>query len=466
MTQIYYARISDTLDYKNEGNKMNCLKRAYLYVTRKKGKSILLFLILLVTATFVLSGLCIGDATRQAQMNLRKNLGGAFDMTINYSEDNPYYRQEESENDDGTKDVLMYSMKQVSPEMVANIRNITGVKYCDASTENLYDGLLPIPGTVPVEEEFSHCITGVGVWRSSEQEFFTSEKLTLIAGRHIAENDTHSAIISDVLAEKNQIKLGDTFTITGGSKKEISLEVIGLFHANVTEKLGAAVTSYDKIQNHIFTDIASAIEAENSVAVQGFDDVKVTVDDPENLKQIMEQVKHLPGYEENVYTIAADDEAYQSAAASLSSLDGLVKCLLIGIIAVSIIILALILTLWGKTRVHETGVFLSLGIKKGNILGQYIAEVLLIAVFAFAASGITSNMFAATVADTLLQQTVQSNSLQDNAEDDTTMKSIDMGSMLEDEKAVSPDIQISVGIEDMLLLYLIGFCIIVISVTI
>ena len=394
------------------------------------------------------------------------NLGGAFDMAVNYSEDNPYYRQEESENDDGTKDVLMYSMKQVSPEMVANIRNITGVKYCDASTENLYDGLLPIPGTVPVEEEFSHCVTGVGVWRSSEQEFFTSEKLTLIAGRHIAENDTHSAIISDVLAEKNQIKLGDTFTITGGSKKEISLEVIGLFHANVTEKLGAAVTSYDKIQNHIFTDIASAIEAENSAAVQGFDDVKVTVDDPENLKQIMEQVKHLPGYEENAYTIAADDEAYQSAAASISSLDALVKSLLIGIIVVSIIILALILTLWGKARVHETGVFLSLGIKKGNILGQYIAEVLLIAVFAFAASGITSNMFAATVADTLLQQTVQSNSLQDNAEDDTTMQSIDMSSALEDEETISPNIQISLGLEDLLRLYCIGFFIIVVSVTV
>ena len=273
-----------------------------------------------------------------------------------------------------------------------------------------------------MEEEFSHCVTGVGVWRSSEQEFFTSEKLTLIAGRHIAEN--------------------------------------------VTEKLGAAVTSYDKIQNHIFTDIASAIEAENSAAVQGFDDVKVTVDDPENLKQIMEQVKHLPGYEENAYTIAADDEAYQSAAASISSLDALVKSLLIGIIVVSIIILALILTLWGKARVHETGVFLSLGIKKGNILGQYIAEVLLIAVFAFAASGITSNMFAATVADTLLQQTVQSNSLQDNAEDDTTMQSIDMSSALEDEETISPNIQISLGLEDLLRLYCIGFFIIVVSVTV
>ena len=126
----------------------------------------------------------------------------------------------------------------------------------------------------------------------------------------------------------------------------------------------------------------------------------------------------------------------------------------------------LILTLWGKARVHETGVFLSLGIKKGNILGQYIAEVLLIAVFAFAASGITSNMFAATVADTLLQQTVQSNSLQDNAEDDTTMQSIDMSSALEDEETISPNIQISLGLEDLLRLYCIGFFIIVVSVTV
>ena len=42
---------------------MNFLKRAMLYVTRKKGKSIVLFCILLIMATFVLSGLSIGKAT-------------------------------------------------------------------------------------------------------------------------------------------------------------------------------------------------------------------------------------------------------------------------------------------------------------------------------------------------------------------------------------------------------------------
>lgn len=447
---------------------MSCLKRAWLYVTRKKGKSVLLFLILLVISTFVLSGLCIGNATRQTQVNLRKDLGGAFNISINYSEDNPYYRKEEIEDDNGSTDIIMYSTEQLSSGMVKSIRNISGVKYCDATIENLceYDGLLPIPGTVPVEDAFSYCVRSVGVWRSSEQNLFTSGKLTLVEGSHITEDNTHSAIISDALAEKNQIKVGDVLTVTDGSGKEIALEVIGLFHANEVEEVGASVTSYDKIENRVFTDITSAIEAENSAAVQGFDNIKVTVDDPEDIEQIMEQIKRLPDYKENAYTIAADDEAYQSAAASLNSLDVLVKSLLIGIIAVSIVILALILTLWGKTRVHETGVLLSLGVKKANILGQYIAEVLLIAVFAFALSGVTSNALATSAADVLLQQSVQSNSQQDSAEDDTTMKSVDLSTGLGDEEAISPDIQISIGIENMLQLYLIGFCIIVISVTV
>ena len=42
-----------------------------LYVSRKRGKSILLFFILLILSTFVLTGLSIGSASKQAQKNLR-----------------------------------------------------------------------------------------------------------------------------------------------------------------------------------------------------------------------------------------------------------------------------------------------------------------------------------------------------------------------------------------------------------
>lgn len=54
---------------------MNCIKRGWLYTTRKKGKSFLLFCILFLIAVFVLSALAIDKASSLAQDNLRKSLG-------------------------------------------------------------------------------------------------------------------------------------------------------------------------------------------------------------------------------------------------------------------------------------------------------------------------------------------------------------------------------------------------------
>ena len=61
---------------------------------------------------------------------------------------------------------------------------------------------------------------------------------------------------------------------------------------------------------------------------------------------------------------------------------------------VSIVILSLILTMWARSRIHEIGVLLSIGIRKLSILGQYIAEVLIIAMLAFS----LSNFSASTIA--------------------------------------------------------------------
>ena len=192
---------------------MNFMKRAFLYVSRKRGKSILLFFILLILSTFVLTGLSIGSASKQAQKNLRQNIGGSFNIDVNYSDSNPYYHEEESENEDGSSDLLMYSTEQVTSKMVENIRNISGVKFCDATTESLinFDKLLPFAGTVPLDESLSHCVKSIGVWRSEEQNFFTSGKIQLIEGRHILDNDIHKVILCKDLAEKTTTCSNRTF---------------------------------------------------------------------------------------------------------------------------------------------------------------------------------------------------------------------------------------------------------------
>ena len=69
-------------------------KRAFLYVTRKRGKSILLFAILLIMATFVLTGLSIWKASNVAQVDLRQSLGGKFDIYVDWS-NSPYVVREQ-----------------------------------------------------------------------------------------------------------------------------------------------------------------------------------------------------------------------------------------------------------------------------------------------------------------------------------------------------------------------------------
>ena len=141
---------------------MSFMKRAFLYVSRKKGKTFLLFAILLIMATFVLTGLSIWKAAETAQFNLRKSLGANFDIEVDWSEDNPYMVKEQVEGTDRGEsekksiNYIMYSKKQLTPKNVADIKQMEGVKYCNASTEVLskFSDVSLFPGTIPVDTAY------------------------------------------------------------------------------------------------------------------------------------------------------------------------------------------------------------------------------------------------------------------------------------------------------------------------
>lgn len=61
---------------------MNIIKRAFLYTTRKRGKSLILLLALLVISTFVLTGLSILAATDQSALSLRQSVGGSIKQEL------------------------------------------------------------------------------------------------------------------------------------------------------------------------------------------------------------------------------------------------------------------------------------------------------------------------------------------------------------------------------------------------
>jgi putative ABC transport system permease protein len=70
------------------------------------------------------------------------------------------------------------------------------------------------------------------------------------------------------------------------------------------------------------------------------------------------------------------------------------------------VVLALILTLWARDRMYETGVLLAIGESKAKVVMQYVSEVLIVAVLAFALSLASGELVAQKVGDRLLQQEI------------------------------------------------------------
>jgi putative ABC transport system permease protein len=464
-----------------EVSSMNIFKRAFLYVTRKQGKTILLFAILLIMATFVLTGLSVWKASEAAQLDLRQSLGGKFDIFPDW-DNSPYIvkeivKNEVSDEETGKKSssYIMYSTVQFTPDNIAAIKDVSGVKYCSARQDNLlpFDGLSLFPGTISTDAKYQGYTKTLGVCSTEDDELFTTETLTLAEGRHISADDTHVAIISQDLAERNELKIGDYLTAhsynaedEGFTGQKIKVQIIGLFNPNVAEQFGETITTYDKIQNRVFVDLQSSKQFDGEEINYGFSALNVTIDDPQDMARVVADVKALPGIDWKAFTVEVDNETYEKAAAPLATLNELVVTLLVVMIVVSAIILSLILTLWTKTRIHEIGVFLSVGIKKSAIIGQYLIEVLLIAVLAFGLSYFTSNAVAGQIGNHLLEQSMQTGAEDDN-NDVVAAVAVDVGAdnLIQKPLPTENGIQVSVGLDNLIQLYLIGLAIIIVAVS-
>lgn len=433
---------------------MNFMNRAWLYIVRKRGKSILLFVILLVMATFVLTALALGNASKAAQQELRQSLGGSFLIGFDYTENNPYLKVESV--DGGT---LVYSTQQISPELVEQVRSIDGVNYCSATTESLavFPSLDLFAGNIPIEEEFRNSSKILGTWKSEELSRFTSGQLALTEGRHIMPGDKNKGLISKDLADKNGLKIGDVIQ----TDKGVEIEIVGLFVPKEIEGINDQVTTYDKIQNLIISDLATRIANENSPATQGFNELTVSVDDPQNMENIITKVKEIKGVDWKGFAIMVDNEDYENAASSLEQLSELVSTILMIALIVSIAILSLILTMWARTRIHETGVLLSVGISKLSILGQYIAEVLLIAIFAFSLSYFSASAIAGQMGNILQSGQAVTEAQQEDGLSAGTRG--EAGTDTDEPEIETPELQVRVQLEEMGLLFLLGIGIVTVS---
>lgn len=366
---------------------MSFLKRAYLYTTRKKIRTGLLFSIILIISTLLIVCFSINSSTDIASANVRRSLKSGF--TINAKTLNDGLNNNDIEkilNIDGlTEDY--------------NLRNYTTTYYKNEEKEKLKTR---DDTGIKVYDNAGRVVSDLF---SEKDTYFTDEGFKLIEGEPITPDTKYSALIHKDFAEENNLGIGDSIILENieGNEVSVKVKIIGIFTSTRKSSSESYMDTTNLFENIIFTDLQTSSEL-----IYESDDLKYQygdfiVEDPQNLDKIIDDVKEIDSVEWDKCKITKDDSTYQNVKESLESLQHIVSVAITVIFVISIVLIILILNLWTKHRVYEIGVLLSIGINKLDIIKQQIVEIFMVSIPAFLFSFITSSIVNQMVSSKLIE---------------------------------------------------------------
>ena len=435
------------------------IKRAFFYTTRKRGKTLILLLTLFVISTFVLTGLSILVAADQSALSLRQSVGGSIKLELDENNrQNWTYQQGVG----GT--MVGYTGTPITDADIEKVMSVKGIRSYNgvgdgsvfAMDFSFISGFSFGPGS-----DYSRLPS---VSNSEYFNYFRRGAFKLVEGRHITPEDDHAVLISTALAERNALKLGDTITVQccydAGGYPNVSLKIVGIYKSTLDDG-GFTTTSTDK-RNRLIIDHKAMQEIMMHDVIQYDNGVEFFVDDPRDIDKIAAQIQKLD-LDWNCFKLTVDNTAYEAVASSLTAMQNMVTGLIIGIVIVSIGILALILNMWIKQRTQETGILLSIGVSKVKIVAQYILETLMIALIAFGLSYFSSGAIAQGTSNLLFSQVAETQPIPEIETPDDGTEYLDITGQYipyDTSNMVAPDsIEVHVTMEHLLWVYLLGMAI-------
>lgn len=337
----------------------------------------------------MLSGLAIVDAQEEQAEEVRGTTGASFTV----------------ERDISTGGWTSgYSTQEfMTDDMIKEIAAVDGIAGYDAS-------LITLPrffndkgeAFVTVENFSYYCY---GSYNSQYHELFLSGRFELVEGKHITDDMSNGVIISKELADRNNLKVGDTVTgiyYPENNTPAVDMEIVGLF--DIVADKDDAVNMYDDSSYYDYSNyVFCSMEAAKGLIKgwgedgDGISEAYYYVSDAAQLDSVIKEVQGISSVNWNNYKITSNDEVYQNISSSLSDTGTLITTLIVVITVVSMVLIILILSMSVRSRKREMGILLAVGIAKPSVILQYILETALIAVVAFPLAYLSSRQVAGAI---------------------------------------------------------------------
>ncbi|MCW6059535.1 ABC transporter permease [Clostridium sporogenes] len=403
---------------------MNFLKRAMLSISKKKIKSLILFVVLLVIANMVLVGLSIQTATKKSTELAREKLGSDVTLKVN---DQKFMEQRRNNKEEGSssrpslttdiadtlKDnehVTQYNYISSSFGLAKNFENVKNEDSSDdTNSEEKPKGIFKMGGsdvTTMPEISFS------GTIATNLLSDFKNGDSKITEGRGITKDDAgkNVVVIEKNLAKENSLKVGSKIQVASVDENTtLELEVVGIYEVNSDgnnndNRNMDFLNPYNKI--YMPYDIVSKVSTGDNTNSKNITSAVYFMDNADNIESFKEYAKNKK-IDLETYTLDANDQLYTQMVGPIENVGSFSKTLVATVSIAGAMILVLIIALSLKDRKYEIGVLLSLGESKFKVISQLVVEVLLVASIAFATSAFTGNLAANKIGDSLLANEIK-----------------------------------------------------------
>lgn len=370
------------------------IKNALLSLKKNIGKTILLFVIIVVITNLVIAGLSIQSATKKSMDQIRSSLGNDVTLSVDFRNMMKNRKPSEAVSNetsltttmaDSLKDLKYVKNYNYQISTSANSNSISAVETASDNSNNQQDTNKPNGQPEQASNQVDFTISANTTMKYLDS--FTNNNYKLTKGRLLTTKDqnTNNCVIETNLASDNDLSVGDTFTITTTVNDETitqELTIVGIYEIQSTNEIGSA--HFNNPVNTIYTDLSIGQTLTGSS--ENITSAIYYLDDPENAEAFVELAKKKSDIDFDTFSLDANNRLYQQNASSLESMQSFAKMFVWIVVIAGSAILCLILALTIRNRYYEIGVLLSLGQSKVKIIAQQLIEVGLIAVVAFVIS--------------------------------------------------------------------------------
>ena len=404
---------------------MNFLKRSFLSVKARKGKSLLQIFVFSVICVLVLAGLSIQTAAKKSSDLARQKLGA--DVTLQVDMEKLREKMQEQQESGQRRRFQPTPVPVETAKELTSYDQIKGYNFY-SSTTAVASNFEPITNeeTEVIEESTDTSSEGnggkmgggkaqgdinlQGVSFTDSTAEFLDGTATIVEGEHLTEEDNGNnvVLIEQTLAEENKLQVGDTISVMNPRDESLTLElqIKGIYKtASVGSDTGMDITAMIPY-NKLYVPYTAASSLKGSEGT--IDSAIFYIDDPAEMESFISQAKKDSSIDFETFKLDADDQLYQQMVGPIENVASFSNNIVYLVSIAGAIILGLIVMMSIRERKYEMGVLLAIGERRWKLAGQFVVEILLVAAISLGIATVSGNEVAKKVSDQLLKQELQS----------------------------------------------------------